>query len=230
MGQKVHPIGFRVGITREWDSRWYADKRSFAEYLGEDFRIRQYLKTKGDRMQISRVEIERAGAEEVEVIIHTARPGMVKGSRGQEVQRLEEEIAKLTRHEASDSSKDGRKFTQRKVAIKVKEVTKPELNAQLVSEAVAEQITRRVAFRRAMKKAVETTIAAGTYGIKIKCSGRLGGAEIAKSDGYAEGRLPLQKLEAVIDYGFAEAKTLQGQIGIKVWIYRGDIGDSVIPE
>ena len=214
MGQKVHPIGFRVGVTRDWDSRWFADKKTFAKFLGEDFKIRKYLKKNLPFAGIAKTEIERTG-DEVEVIIHTARPGVVIGRKGSEVDRLREDLERLVR---------------RQVTVKIKEITKPELNAQLVAEGVAESIAKRVAYRRAMKKAVEACVQAGVYGIKIKCGGRLGGAEIARTDGYTVGNLPLQKLKAVIDYGFAEAHTTQGQIGIKVWLYRGDLGEEVVGE
>ena len=211
MGQKVHPIGFRVGVTRDWDSRWFADKKAFARYLGEDFRIRKHLKKSMPFAGIAKTEIERT-ADEVEVIIHTSRPGVVIGRKGAEADRLRDDLSRLVRRE---------------VKVKIKEITKPELNAQLVSEGVAEQIGKRVAYRRAMKKAVEACVQAGVYGIKIRCGGRLGGAEIARTDGYTVGNLPLQKLKAVIDYGFAEAHTTQGRIGIKVWLYRGDLGEEV---
>ncbi len=211
MGQKVHPIGFRTGVTRDWDSRWYADKKNFGRYLVEDFNIRKYLKKALSFAAIAKTEIERT-EDEVEVIIHTARPGVVIGRRGTEVDRLREELERLI---------------QAKVSVKIREITKPELNAQLVAEGIAEQIEKRVAYRRAMKKSVEACIQAGVYGIKVRCSGRLGGAEIARADGYTVGNLPLQKLRAVIDYGFAEAHTMMGNIGVKVWLYKGDVGEEI---
>ncbi|MDR1612346.1 MAG: 30S ribosomal protein S3 [Planctomycetota bacterium] len=214
MGQKVHPIGFRTGVTRDWDSRWYADKKSFGRYLVADYNIRKYLKKALSSAAVAKTEIERTD-DEVEVIIHTARPGVVIGRRGAEVDRLRDDLERLLRG---------------KVSVKIKEISRPELNAQLVAEGIAEQIEKRVAYRRAMKKAVEGCIQAGVYGIKVKCSGRLGGAEIARSDGYTVGNLPLQKLRAVIDYGFAEAHTMMGNIGVKVWLYKGDIGETIIED
>ncbi len=208
MGQKVHPIGFRVGVTRDWDSRWYASKQEYGRYLVEDFNIRKYIKKNLKFAGIAKTEVERT-EDEVEVLIHTARPGVVIGRRGAEVDRLREDLEALV---------------DRKVSIKIKEVTKPELNAQLVAEGIAEQLIKRMNYRRAMKKAVETCIQGGVYGIKVRVSGRLGGAEIARADGYTVGNLPLQKLRADIDYGFAEAATTMGNIGVKVWLYKGDVG------
>lgn len=213
VGQKVHPIGFRTGITRDWNSRWYADKKNFGRYLLEDHAIRKYLKTNLAFAGIAKVEIERT-EDEVEVIIHTARPGVVIGRRGAEVDRLREDL------QAIGSSVS-------KVSIKIHEITKPEMNAQLVAQGIADQVVKRTAYRRAMKKAVETCIEAGAYGIKVRCAGRLGGAEIARADGYTVGNLPLQKLRAVIDYGFAEARTTMGNIGVKVWLYKGDIDEEL---
>jgi small subunit ribosomal protein S3 len=195
-----------VGVTRDWDSRWYASKKHFAAWLGEDVRIRTHLKKSMPFAGIAKTEIERTD-NEVEVIIHTARPGVVIGRRGAEVDRLREDIQALS---------------SCPVSVKIREITKPELNAQLVAEGIGEQISKRVAYRRAMKKAVETCVQQGVYGIKVRCSGRLGGAEIARTDGYTVGNLPLQKLRAVIDYGFAEAHTTMGRIGVKVWLYKGD--------
>ncbi|MCL2001231.1 MAG: 30S ribosomal protein S3 [Planctomycetes bacterium] len=211
MGQKVHPIGFRTGVTRDWDSRWYADKKNFGRYLVDDYNVRKFLKKALSFAAIAKTEIERTEGE-VEVIIHTARPGVVIGRRGTEVDRLREDLERLL---------------QTKVSVKIKEISKPELNAQLVAEGIAEQIEKRVAYRRAMKKSVESCIQAGVYGIKVRCSGRLGGAEIARADGYTVGNLPLQKLRAVIDYGFAEARTMMGNIGVKVWLYKGDVGEEI---
>jgi small subunit ribosomal protein S3 len=208
VGQKVHPIGFRVGVTRDWDSRWYASKQEYGRYLVEDFNIRKYIKKNLKFAGIAKTEVERT-EDEVEVLIHTARPGVVIGRRGAEVDRLREDLEALV---------------DRKVSIKIKEVTKPELNAQLVAEGIAEQLIKRMNYRRAMKKAVETCIQGGVYGIKVRVSGRLGGAEIARADGYTVGNLPLQKLRADIDYGFAEAATTMGNIGVKVWLYKGDVG------
>ena len=208
MGQKVHPIGFRTGITREWESRWYADKQSFGTYLCEDVNIRKYVNKNLAFAGIAKTEIER-DQNEVEVIIHAARPGVVIGRRGTEVDKLRSDLSKIA----------GGKTVQ----IKIREVQQPETNAQLVAEGISEQIVKRVNYRRAMKKAVETCVSAGAYGIKVRVAGRLGGAEIARSDGYTVGNLPLQKLRAIIDYGFAEAATTMGNIGIKVWIYKGDV-------
>ena len=209
MGQKVHPIGFRTGITRDWDSRWYADKKSFGRYLVEDFHIRRYLKKNLAFAGIAKTEIERT-EDEVEIVIHTARPGVVIGRRGAEVDRLREDLQNMV---------------DRKVSIKIREITKPELNAQLVAEGIAEQLTKRVNYRRAMKKAVEACVNAGAAGVKVRCAGRLGGAEIARTDGYTVGNLPLQKLRAIIDYGFTEAGTTMGKIGVKVWLYKGDVDE-----
>ncbi|MBN2711450.1 MAG: 30S ribosomal protein S3 [Planctomycetes bacterium] len=210
MGQKVHPIGFRTGVTRDWDSRWYADKHNFSKYLVEDYNVRRYIEKNLAFAGIAKTEIERT-EDEVEVIIHTARPGVVIGRRGAEVDKLREDLSSVT----------GRKTT-----IKIKEITKPEVNAQLVAQGIAEQMMKRVNYRRAMKRAVEAAIQAGVFGIKIRCAGRLGGAEIARSDGYTVGNLPLQKLKANIDYGFAESSTTMGNIGVKVWIYKGDVGEA----
>jgi len=211
LGQKVHPIGFRTGVTRDWDSRWYASKQEFGKYLVEDHKIRKHIAKALAFAGVAKAEIERT-EDEVEVIIHSARPGVVIGRRGAGVDALRAEL------EA---------FCSRKVSIKIKEITKPELNAQLVAQGIAEQIAKRVNYRRAMKKSVEASVQAGVYGIKIRVSGRLGGAEIARADGYTVGNLPLQKLRAVIDYGFAEAATTMGNIGIKVWLYKGDLGSSI---
>lgn len=207
MGQKVHPYGFRVGITRPWNSRWYADKQHFGDWLLEDQKIRRFIREKLKFAAVAKVEIERAG-DEIRVILHTARPGIVIGKRGVEIERL-----KLDLQELVGSSK--------KVNPVIREIDKPELDAQLVAEGIAEQLAKRTSFRRAMKKAVETTMAAGARGIKVICSGRLGGAEIARSEPYMAGSLPLHTLQADIDYGFAESKTTYGRIGVKVWVYRG---------
>lgn len=214
MGQKVHPIGFRTGVSRDWDSRWYADKNTFGRYLVEDVKIRDYIKKNLAYAGIAKTEIERT-EDELEVIIHTAQPGKVIGRRGAEVDKLRDDLQKLC---------------DRKTTIKIKEITKPELNAQLVAHSIAEQLARRVNYRRAMKRAVEAAVQSGVYGVKVRCAGRLGGAEIARSDGYTVGNLPLQKLRAIIDYGFAEAKTTMGHIGVKVWLYKGDVGGVNIEE
>ncbi len=211
MGQKVHPIGFRTGVTRDWDSRWYASKQDFGKYLVEDHKIRKHLNKVLAFAGVAKAEIERT-EDEVEIIIHSSRPGVVIGRRGAGVDALRAELEK---------------FVTRKVSIKIKEITKPELNAQLVAQGIAEQIAKRVNYRRAMKKSVEASVQSGVFGIKIRVSGRLGGAEIARADGYTVGNLPLQKLRAVIDYGFAEASTTMGNIGIKVWLYKGDLGETI---
>lgn len=214
MGQKVHPIGFRTGITRDWSSRWYAEKKDFGRCLVEDFHIRRWIERNLQFAGIAKVEIERTD-DEVEILIHSARPGVVIGRRGTEVDRLREDLQDLV----------GGDGEQKKVNIKIREITKPELNAQLVAMGIGEQISKRINYRRAMKKAVEACIQAGVYGIKVRCAGRLGGAEIARSDGYTIGNLPLQKLSAIIDYGFSEAHTTMGHIGVKVWLYKGDVED-----
>ena len=209
MGQKVHPIGFRVGVTRDWDSRWYADKDVFGRYLVEDFKIRKFIDKNLRFAGVAKTEIER-NEDEVEVLIHSARPGVVIGRRGAEVDRLREDLEKIT---------------DRKVTIKIKEISRPDINAQLVAQGICEQLSKRINYRRAMKKAVESCIQGGVLGVKIRCGGRLGGAEIARSDGYTIGNLPLQKLRANIDYGFSEAATTMGHIGVKVWLYKGDFGE-----
>ncbi|RME68069.1 MAG: 30S ribosomal protein S3 [Nitrospirae bacterium] len=217
MGHKTHPIGLRVGIIRNWDSRWYKEK-GYAEQLHEDLIIRRYIKDKLYHAGISRIEIERYGSEaqgqRIQIYIHTARPGIVIGKKGAEVEALRKELSELT----------GRKVDEIKVDIK--EVRKPEVDAQLVAENIALQLEKRVAYRRAMKKAVSSAMRFGAKGIKVQCAGRLAGAEIARREWYRDGRVPLQTLRADIDYGFAEAKTQYGVIGVKVWIYKGDvIGD-----
>lgn len=215
MGQKVHPIGFRTGITRDWDSRWYADKQTYGEFLCEDFNIRKYIKKNLAFAGIAKVEVERT-ENEVEVVIHAARPGVVIGRRGTEVDKLRSDLSKIANGKT--------------VQIKIREVQQAETNAQLVADAIGEQILKRVNYRRAMKKAVESAVASGVYGIKVRVAGRLGGAEIARSDGYTVGNLPLQKLRAIIDYGFSEARTTMGIIGIKVWLYKGDVDESSAQE
>jgi len=208
VGQKVHPKGLRVGIIRGWESNWYKDKKEFADTLLEDIRIRKYIKDKLFQAGISAVEIERA-AGRVKVTIHTAKPGIVIGRGGTEVELLRKELEKMT---------DGKK-----VSINIAEIKKPELDAQLVAEGIAAQLVKRVAFRRAMKQAVTRTMRLGAEGVKISCSGRLGGAEIARTEWYNEGKVPLHTLRADIDYGFAEANTTYGKIGVKVWIYKGEV-------
>lgn len=206
MGQKVHPKGLRIGIIRDWDAKWYAEK-DFATLLIEDIKLRKYIKKKLFAAGISRIEIERA-ANRVKVTIHTAKPGIVIGRGGSEVEALRKQVEKMT---------------GKNVNINIIEVKVPELDAQLVAENVAAQLVKRVSFRRAMKQSVSRTMRMGAQGIKISCSGRLAGAEIARTEWYNEGKVPLHTLRADIDYGFAEADTTYGKIGVKVWIYKGEI-------
>ena len=206
MGQKVHPKGLRIGVIKDWDARWYADK-NYAELLQEDIKIRRHIKKTMYDAGISRVEIERA-ANRVKITIHTARPGMVIGKGGSGVEALRQEIQRMT---------------GRQISINVVEVEVPELDAQLVAENVAAQLERRISFRRAMKQAVSRARRLGAKGIKVMCSGRLGGAEMSRREWYAEGSVPLHTLRADIDYGFAEAFTTYGQIGVKVWINKGEV-------
>ncbi|MCF6463455.1 30S ribosomal protein S3 [Clostridium sp. Cult1] len=207
MGQKVNPHGLRVGIIKDWDSKWYADKKNFDELLIEDYEIREYVKKKLFIAGISKIEIERA-ANRIKISIYTAKPGMVIGKGGSGVEALRKDIEKMTK---------------KNVIINVEEVKVPELDAQLVSENIAAQLERRVSFRRAMKQAIQRTMRSGAQGIKTSVSGRLGGADMARTEGYSEGTIPLQTLRADIDYGFAEADTTYGKLGVKVWIYKGEI-------
>lgn len=207
MGQKVHPKGLRIGIIKDWDSKWFANKKNYAELLHEDIKIRQYLKKKLYQAGVPTIEIERAGGR-VKVSIHTAKPGIVIGRGGAEVENLRRELDRMT---------------GKQVSINIVEIKKPELYAQLVAENVAAQLERRISFRRATKQAVSRSMRMGAEGIKIAVSGRLGGAEIARSEWYAEGKVPLHTLRADVDYGFAEANTTYGKIGVKVWIYRGEV-------
>ncbi|HEY8965084.1 MAG TPA: 30S ribosomal protein S3 [Candidatus Methylacidiphilales bacterium] len=206
MGQKVNPIGFRVAVNRNWRSIWYADKKDFPVYVVEDYHIRRFVKKKLEQAAVSKVVIERAG-NRVRVNIHTARPGLVIGRKAAELDKLKEEIRAFTSQ-------------AREVLIDVKEVKNPELDAQLVAESIAAQIERRISHRRAMKKAVQLTMSVGALGIRIRASGRLGGSEIARTERYLEGKVPLHTLRADVDYGFTEANTIAGKIGIKVWICR----------
>ena len=205
MGQKVHPIGFRTGITEPWRSRWYASKKEFRVLLLEDFKVRKFLKTKYRAAAISKVEIERT-RDEVKVILHSARPGVIIGRKGQEVDRLQDELQELL---------------GRKVNLKVEEVSRPEIQAQLVAEDIADQLTKRAAFRRTLKRSLDTTMDAGARGVKIQLSGRLGGAEMSRCEKAIAGSMPLSTLRAKIDYGFCEAPTAQGNIGIQVWVNQG---------
>jgi len=206
MGQKVNPHGLRVGVIKDWDSRWYADGE-FAEFLVEDYDIRKYLKKKLFSAGISKIEIERA-SDRVKVIIHTAKPGVVIGKGGAEIEITKNELAKMT---------------GKKVLVDIKEIKRPDRDAQLVAENIAQQLENRVSFRRAMKSCMGRTMKSGALGIKTCCSGRLGGADIARAEFYSEGTIPLQTLRADIDYGFAEADTTYGKVGVKVWIYKGEV-------
>ncbi|MCB0220544.1 MAG: 30S ribosomal protein S3 [Chrysiogenetes bacterium] len=206
MGQKVHPNGFRLGVIRTWQSRWFSEKQ-YSQFLHEDLAIRKHIKKKLYPAGISRIEIERA-AKKAKINIHAARPGLIIGKRGSDVESLKKDLQKLTKTE---------------LFINIVEVRRPELDAQLVAENIALQLERRVAFRRAMKKSVTTSLRLGAKGIKVRCAGRLGGAEMGRKEWYREGRVPLHTLRADIDYGTAEARTTYGVIGVKVWLYKGDI-------
>ncbi len=206
MGQKVHPIGFRLGVIRTWESRWYAEA-DYAKLLHEDIKLREYLKKRLFHAGISKIELERA-ANKTKIHIFAARPGIIIGKKGSEVEVLKKELAKITDNE---------------IFINIQEVRKPEVDAQLVAENVALQLERRIAFRRAMKKSVGQALKFGAQGIKITCSGRLGGAEMSRTEWYREGRVPLHTLRANIDYGFAEAKTTYGIIGVQVLIFKGEV-------
>jgi small subunit ribosomal protein S3 len=206
LGQKVHPIGFRLGSYRNWDSRWFAGKE-YSEFVLEDRNIRKFLKKRLAQAGVARIEIERA-ANKVRIRIHTARPGIVIGKKGSEIEILKKELQNIVKRE---------------IIIDIQEVRKPEVEAQLVAENIALQLVRRIAFRRAMKKAVSSSLRFGALGIKIACSGRLGGAEMARREWYREGRVPLHTIRADIDYGFAEAFTTYGVIGVKVTIFKGEI-------
>ncbi len=206
MGQKVHPTGFRIGVMEDWRSRWYASKHEFASLLVEDQKIRRHIRQKYAFAGIPKIEIERT-RDEVKVILHTARPGIIIGRKGQEVEKLQEDLQTLT---------------QRRINIKIEEVNRPEIDGQLVAEDIAEQLGKRASFRRAMKRALDQTMEAGARGIKIQLSGRLGGSEMSRQEKALTGSIPLQTLRSKISYGFFEAKTAQGHIGVKVWINQGD--------
>jgi len=208
LGQKVCPIGLRIGITRTWDSHWFAEKGRYTELLHEDLSIKRVIKKGFYQAGISRVEIERAASERVRVVIHVARPGMIIGRKGQEIEALRKRLNKMT-------GKD--------VYLDIREVKRPEIDAQLVAENVALQLSRRIAYRRAMKRAISSALRLGALGIKIMVSGRLGGSEIARKEWYREGRVPLTTLRADLDYGLAESKTTYGIIGVKVWIFKGEV-------
>jgi small subunit ribosomal protein S3 len=206
MGQKINPIGLRLGINRTWDSRWFA-RKEYGQMLHEDLRLRKYLMTRLNQAGISRVVIERA-AKKARVTIHTARPGVVIGKKGADIEKLRLEVGKMTGSE---------------VSLNIVEIRKPELDAKLIAEGIAQQLERRVAFRRAMKRAVQSAMRLGAGGIRINCSGRLGGAEIARMEWYREGRVPLHTLRADVDYGVGTAKTTYGTCGVKVWVFKGEI-------
>lgn len=206
MGQKVNPHGLRVGVIHGWDSRWYADEK-FADYLVEDYNIRTYLKKKLYSAGVSKIEIERA-ADRVKVIVFTAKPGIVIGKGGAEIENTKKEVAKLT---------------DKKVSVDIKEIKRPDKDAQLVAENIAQQLENRTSFRRAMRTTMNRSMKGGVLGIKTACAGRLGGADMARTETYNEGTIPLQTLRADIDYGFAEANTTYGKVGVKVWIYKGEV-------
>src|SRR5574344_227430 len=206
MGQKVNPHGLRVGVIKDWDSKWYAEA-DFADNLVEDYKIRKYLKEKLYSAGVSKIEVERA-SDRLKVIIHTAKPGIVIGKGGAEIEKLKKEV---------------QKFTSKKLVVDIKEVRRPDKDAQLVAENIALQLENRVSFRRAMKSTMSRTMRSGAKGIKTSCSGRLGGADMARTEFYSEGTIPLQTLRADIEYGFAEANTTYGKVGVKVWIYKGEV-------
>ena len=207
MGQKVNPHGLRVGVIKDWESRWFADDDNFSDNLVEDYKIREFLKKKLYHAGISKIEIERS-ADRVKVLVYTAKPGVVIGKGGAEIEKLKGELAK---------------YSTKKVLVDIKEVKRPDSDAQLVAENIAQQLENRISFRRAMKSCMGRAMKAGAKGIKTSCSGRLGGADMARTEFYSEGTIPLQTLRADIDYGFAEANTTYGKVGVKVWIYKGEV-------
>ena len=207
MGQKVNPLGFRLGVNRTWDSRWYADKQSFGDLLHEDIELRQYLNQRLKQAGVSKIVIERP-AKRARVTIHTARPGVVIGKKGADIEGLRQELSKKTGGD---------------VSLNIIEIRKPEIDAKLIADNIAQQLERRIAFRRAMKRAVQSAIRLGALGIRINCGGRFGGVEIARTEWYREGQVPLHTLRADIDYGVARANTTYGICGVKVWVYKGDI-------
>ncbi len=211
MGQKICPIGLRIGIVKSWDSKWYAEKRKYTELLHEDMQIRSMIKKEFYQAAISKIELERAASERVRVVINAARPGMIIGRKGQEIDTLRHKLNQIT---------------GKNIYLDIREVKRPEIDAQLVAENAALQIERRIAYRRAMKRSISSALRLGALGIKIMVSGRLGGSEIARKEWYREGRVPLATLRADIDYGFAEAKTTYGRIGVKVWIFKGEVLES----
>lgn len=210
MGQKVHPLALRLGYTKNWRSLWFAERKDYAKNIKEDYKIRQYIKKKFVQAAVSMIVIERL-SEQIKVRIHTARPGVIIGRRGADIDRLRAELKDITQKDMD------------KIVVDIQEIKNPNVDAQLVAQSVAFQLEKRVAFRRAMKRAIEQSRAAGAKGIKIRCAGRLGGAEMARTEKYYEGKIPLQTLRADIDYGFTEALTTYGLLGIKVWIYKGDV-------
>ena len=212
MGQKVHPVGIRLGISTDWNSKWYASSSDFPDLLNADIKVREYLKKKLENANVSKIQIERPTRAAV-ITIHTARPGVVIGKKGADIEKLREDVAKLIGLHINS------------VKINIEEIRKPELDAQLVAESIAQQLERRVMFRRAMKRSIQNSMRMGAEGVKIMVGGRLNGAEIARSECYAEGRVPLHTLRADIDFGFAEALTTYGILGVKVWIYKGEIFD-----
>jgi small subunit ribosomal protein S3 len=217
MGQKVNPLGIRLGITRDWSSKWFASKRQFPQLVYTDFRVREFLKKKLSDASVSRVQVERA-AKKVSITIQTARPGIVIGKKGEDIEKLRAETAKMLSLPLLD------------VRLNISEIRKPELDAQLVAESIAQQIEKRVMFRRAMKRAVMSTMRSGALGVKVRASGRLNGAEIARTEWSREGRVPLHTFRADIDYGLAEAHTTYGVIGVKVWIFKGEVFEAARPE
>ena len=212
MGQKVNPIGFRLGIATDWTSKWYADRRDYSAFLGKDLEVRGYLKKKLSQASVSRIQIERS-ARAAFITIHTARPGIVIGKKGEDVEALRRDVAKRMG------------LDLRNVKINIDEIRKPEMDAQLVAESIAQQLERRIMFRRAMKRAVSNAMRLGALGVKVNVAGRLNGAEIARSEWYREGRVPLHTLRADIDYGLAEASTTYGVLGVKVWVFKGEVFD-----
>ena len=217
MGQKVNPIGIRLGITRDWTSKWYAHSKNFASYVRTDYLVREFLKKRLADASVSRIHIERA-ARRVNITIHTARPGIVIGKKGEDIEKVRAEVARRMKLPVAD------------VRLNIAEIRKPELDAQLVAEGIAQQIEKRVMFRRAMKRAVTNTMRSGALGIKVRASGRLNGAEIARTEWSREGRIPLHTFRADIDYGLAEARTTYGVIGVKVWIFKGEVFDKATLE
>lgn len=207
MGQKVNPHGLRVGVIKGWESRWFADDENFADNLVEDYKIREFLKKKLYHAGVSKIEIER-GSDRVKIIVYTAKPGVVIGKGGSEIEKLKGELSK---------------YSTKKVFVDIKEIKKPDRDAQLVAENIAQQLENRISFRRAMKSCMGRAMKAGAKGIKTSCSGRLGGADMARTEFYSEGNIPLQAFRADIDYGFAEANTTYGKIGVKAWIYQGEV-------